>query len=200
PLLAAALRAAHARDPIGDRAIVRRLLDELAGETDRALVAADALAAARLSDDDAVPLARAARDGEPALRARLCAVISRLPDGAGWLAAWMAPAQPPEVRAAAAWAARSHPELNDLLHRLAGAGGPESPVAADAAAALAWSNHASPARWVSARLVEADGSPAAGRWAVVRAGGVSVAIRSDASGGLRIEGLPDGAVTVERAP
>jgi len=199
-LLAPALRAAHARDPIADKAIVRRLLDELAGDPARALAAADALAAARLSDEDAVPLAQAARDGEPALRARLCAVISRLSDGPGWLAAWMAPAQPPEVQAAAAWAARGHPELDEVLRRLSGAGASQSPVAANAAAALVWSKHPLHGRSVAARLQEPDGGPAAGRWAIVRGGGLSVATRSDASGGLRVDGLPDGAVTVEPAP
>ncbi|HVY41024.1 MAG TPA: HEAT repeat domain-containing protein, partial [Polyangia bacterium] len=198
-LLAPALRAAHARDPIADANLVRRLLDELTGETARALAAADALAAARLSDDDAVSLARAARDGEPVLRARLCAVVSRLSDGAGWLAAWMAPGQPAEVRAAAAWAARGHPELTETLRRLAGDGAAEGPVAANAAAALAWSKPSSPAQSVGARLLDTGGRPAAGRWAVVRGGGVSVAIRSDAAGGLRVDGLRGGAVTIEPA-
>ncbi len=117
-ILGPALRAAHARAPITDRALVRRLLDELAGQPPAALAAADALGAARLSDDDAVSLAQAARDGEPALRARLCAAVTNLSDAAGWLAAWMAPAQPLEVRAAAAWAARAHPELADVLRGL----------------------------------------------------------------------------------
>ena len=195
-VLALALRAAHAREPITDRDIVRRLLDELAGPPATALAAADALAAARVSDDDAAPLARAARDGEPALRARLCAAITRLSDGAGWLAAWMAPAQPAEVRAAAAWAARAHPELADLLRRLTDA--PEAPVAANARAALAWSRQRTSAPAVGARLVETDGTPASGRWVTVRGGGLSVAVRSDASGNVRVDGLPPGAVVIER--
>ncbi|MFL5308695.1 MAG: HEAT repeat domain-containing protein [Polyangia bacterium] len=190
--LAGALRAAHARDALTDHDIVRRLLDELAGAPAAALAAADALAAARLSDDDAAPLARAARDGEPALRARLCAVVSQLSDGAGWLAAWMEPDQPPEVRAAAAWAARPHPKLADLLRRLGD--GPDARVAANARAALAWSKHRTAAASFGARLVQTDGTPVAGRWVTVRGGDLSLAVRSDGGGGVRVDGLPAGAV------
>lgn len=194
-VIAPALRAAHARDPITDRAIVRRLLNELAGDPAGALAAADALAAARLTDQDGVPMARAARDGEPALRARLCGAVSRLSDGSGWLAAWMAPTQPPEVRAAAAWAARAHPELAEVLRGLAGAS--EAPVAANARAALAWSRQPASGPSIGARLVDTDGTPLAARWTTVRAGGVSVAARSDGSGGIRVDGLPPGPVALE---
>jgi HEAT repeat protein len=196
-LVAPALRAAHARDPIADRAIVRRLLDELTGEPAVALAAADALAVARLSDEDAAPLARAARDGEPALRARLCAAITRLSDGAGWLAAWMAPGQPPEVQAAAAWAARSHPELARVLRRLTET--PEAPVAANARAALAWPKQRTSSVSIGARVIEADGTPAAGRWMTVSGAGGSVAVRTDGRGGVRVDGLPAGPVAIEVA-
>jgi hypothetical protein len=194
-VLAGALRAAHARAAITDGDILRRLLDELGGEPAAALAAADALAAAHLSDDDAAPLARAARDGEPALRARLCAVVSRLPDGAGWLAAWMAPAQPPEVRAAAAWAARAHPKLADVLRRLSE--GPEARVATNARAALAWSRQPTSGSSIGARLVDPDGTLVAGRWVTIHGGDLSVAVRSDGGGGVRVDGLPPGAVVVQ---
>jgi HEAT repeat protein len=157
-----ALAAAHARAPLGNRQVIDRLLDQLvdaAGGEPTAAAAADALAVARLSEDDAAKLARAAAVAEPAVRARLCAAVAALPDGAAWLAAWMTASQPLEVRTAAAWAARRRPD--------APGDGP-----------------------IILRLVDTAGTPIAGRWIRLGRPDLSVLVRSDGSGRIRIDGLP----------
>lgn len=192
-MLGPALAAAHQRAPLADRALVARLLSEVGADSERALAAAGALAVARLGDDDQAPLAQAAQQAEPAVRARLCEAIARLPEGGAWLQAWMSPREPAEVRAAAAWAARRRPELGDTLRALAA--GPDEPVATDARAALGAAGTAGQAPY-AARLVDPQGTPIAGRWVTFRAGQLSVVLRSDGRGGLLAAGLPEGAVTV----
>jgi HEAT repeat protein len=158
-----ALAAAHARDPLANRRIIQPLLDALGGDAPTAAAAADALAFARLSDRDAAGLASASAVAEPAVRARLCGAVAALPHGADWLAAWAAPDQPPEVRAAAAWAARRRTRV----------------AAPDDAASGP----------ILLRLVDAAGTALAGRW--VRIGGPDLWVdaRSDGEGRIRVDGL-----------
>ena len=195
-ILGAALAVAHRQVPIADRALLARLAADVGADPERGLAAAGALAVARLGEDEQVLLAHAAQQAEPAVRARLCEAIARLPDGAAWLQAWMSPAQPAEVRAAAAWASRGRRDLADSLRALAAQ--PEGPIARNARAALAAQGSGRPAS-CAARLVDPDGTPMAGRWVTLRAGVVSIAVRSDGRGGVRAAGLPEGPVTLSLA-
>jgi len=121
-----------------------------------------------------------------------------MPDGAGWLTALLrAPDEPPEVRAAAAWAARSLDD-GDLRDALEAAGADDaSPVAANARAALAAmrDRRSRQESWVGARLRARDGTPIAGRWVTVSfAGAGEVWAVTDDAGGVRLLGPSAGAI------
>ncbi len=197
-ILAGALVAAHRDTPIADHAVLARLVVDLAGAPPQAGAAALALAAAHLEVDDRARLARVLADAEPAVRAAACAAVARLPDGHRWLAAWMSRAEPVELRAAAAWAARDQPALADTLRALAEA--PDEPVAINARAALAGSARTPGHLPLSARLTDVDGVPLAGRWVLVSAGALSVAARTDGTGAVRLTGLPDAPATLVPLP
>ncbi len=108
--LARALAAAHLEQPLADQAVVDRAIALLEEGGPTAMGAADALASARFSDGEVAALARAFADAGPALRARLCVAIARTPRGGEWLASLIAsPAEPLQVRAAAAWGASGSP-------------------------------------------------------------------------------------------
>jgi hypothetical protein len=196
PAFLGLLAAAHAAEPLESHAVVERMLQIIAAGGPSAAAAADVLAVSRLSDAEASGLARAFPESAPTVRARLCPAIARTPQGGEWLAALIAAAsEPPEVRAAAAWAARDARGARAALELAAR--GPEGPLARNARAALAAGGHAN-GGWSALRLLAADGGPRAGRWVTLAAPGIEVDVRTDEAGVARLEGLPQGAVW--RAP
>ncbi len=184
------LAAAHAGEPVGNRAVVDRMLGLVAAGGPAATAAADVLAVARLTDDQAAALARTFGESAAPVRARLCPAIARGPRGGEWLAALIAAAdEPPEVRAAAAWAARDVREARGALE--IAARGPDGPLARNARAALADPRGG---EWTAIRLGATDGAPVVGRWVTLAGGGVEIDARTDATGVARLPGLPRGAV------
>jgi HEAT repeat protein len=180
-------------------AVASALVAALAGGGPSALAAADALAAAALPESARAPLAGAFAGAAPEVRARLCPAIARLPGGGGWLGALVGDtAEPAEVRAAAAWAARGLADAESALATAASAGAADAPVAANARAARAVGGRKGPTTEI--RLRAPDGALDAGRWVAVSAGaGVVVWAVTDEAGAARIEGLPDGPLAL-RAP
>ena len=184
------LATAHAAEPLGDRAVVERVLALVAAGGPSATAAADVLAVARLTDDEAPALARAFAKSAPPVQARLCPAIARAPRGGEWLAALIAAADEPlEVRAAAAWAARDAREARRALE--IAARGPDGPLARNARAALA---DVRGGEWTAIRLGATDGTPLVGRWVTLAGGGVEIDARTDAAGVARLDGLPRRAV------
>ena len=186
--LARGLAVAHATQPLVDHsAVVDRAIALLAPGGAGALAAADLLATARLTDAEVALLARAFADAEPAVRARLCAAIAHTPHGGGWLASLIASqAEPPQVRAAAAWCARALPDARSALE--VAARGPEGPPAANARAALA-AGRGKERGGSAIRLRAPDGAPLIGRWVTLEGGGLAVAAMTDESGVARVDGL-----------
>ncbi len=197
--LVRAVAAAYAGQPSDAAGLIPDLLAAIDGGGANARAAADALAVLRISDDARAPLARAFAAADAATRARLCPAIAQTPGGGAWLASLvMADAEPPEVRAAAAWSARGNSDAKDAL--TAAAAVDDGPVSANARAALA-AGAASPAAvWAAARLAATDGSDVVGRWVTVSAaGGVVVWAKTDAEGAIRVHGLPAGAAALRAA-
>jgi HEAT repeat protein len=181
---------AHAGEPLGDRAVVDRVLGLVAAGGPSAAAAADVLAVARLTDDQATALARAFAESAAPVQARLCPALARGPHGGERLAALIAAAdEPPEVRAAAAWAVRGAREARQALE--IAARGPDGPLARNARAALA---DLRGGEWTAIRLGATDGTPLVGRWVTLAGGGVEIDARTDATGIARLGGLPRGAV------
>ncbi|HEY4396028.1 MAG TPA: hypothetical protein VGP64_18315, partial [Polyangia bacterium] len=198
------LAAAHAQEPLENHEVIAPMLELVAAGGRSAAAAADVLAVSRLSDAEAAALARAFPESAPTVRARLCAAIARLPSGREWLTALIAAdGEPPEVRAAAAWAARDVRSARAALELAAR--GSEGPLARNARAALAARSHADAdahanahAGWSAIRLLATDGAPSVGRWVTLAAPGIEVDARTDEVGVVRLDGLPPGAVW--RAP
>jgi len=189
--VARGLAAAHVGRPISDRALIDQLIAAVGDGGLSALAAADALAVAVVPTAALATLARAFGDAEPMVRARLCPAIAGTPDGGAWLAALIeAPDEAPEVRAAAAWAARGRAEARKALEAAARIG--DGPVAGNAEAALS----APPApgtAWAAVRLRAPDGAPLVGRWVTIAdPGSVAVRALTDSFGVARVAGLPDG--------
>jgi HEAT repeat protein len=185
--LVRALAGAHLQQPLVDRAVVDRAIALLGTGDASAFAAADALAAARLSRGEVTALARAFSDAAPALRARLCVAIAHTPRGGDWLASLIAsPAEPLQVRAAAAWEARALPAARPALAAVARE--LEGPLAANARAAL--SDRARGRTGSAAiRLRAPDGAPLAGRWVTLAGNGVAVQAMTDELGIARVDGL-----------
>jgi HEAT repeat protein len=204
PALARALGAAQAGRPISDAAVLQQLLDALPGDGPLPIAAADALAMTTPPAEVRVALARRFADAAPAVRARLCDAIAKMPDGGRWLAALIrAHDETTEVRAAAAWAGRSlhDGDMRDAL--AAAAGDDDAHVAANARAALAATaaGRRAPAEtWVGARLRARDGTPMARRWVAINvANAGDVWTVTDDAGAVRLRG-PSGAAFQLRAP
>jgi HEAT repeat protein len=196
PAFLGLVAAAHAKEPLENRAVISRTLELVAAGGPAAAAAADVLSVARLSEADADVLARAFAESTSTVRARLCAAIARASHGEEWLTAVLAAAgEPPEVRAAAAWAARDARGARGALE--SAARGPEGPLTRNARAALAVRGRAS-AGWSAIRLLARDGTPVVGRWVTLAAPGIVVDVRTDETGVARLDGLPRNAVW--RAP
>jgi HEAT repeat protein len=186
--IARGLATAHAERSLSDRAVIDPLIAALADGDLLALAAADALGVARIPAGAVAALARAFADAEPMVRARLCPAIASTPDGGPWLATLIAtPDEAPEVRAAAAWAARGRAEARSALEAAAREG--DGVIAQNARAAL--SAAARPATgWTAVRLRGPDESPLVGRWVTIGdGGGIAVAAVTDSLGVARIPGL-----------
>jgi HEAT repeat protein len=197
--LVRALVTAQAGRPFSDSGLLQQLIDALAGEGPLPIASAEALATSPLPAEAHAAVARRFADASPAVRARLCDAIARLPEGGPWLAALIrARDEVTEVRAAAAWAARGLDD-GDARDALAAAARDDvGPVAANARAALALASAGRRAKaetWVGTRLRARDGTPVAGRWVtfnVTNAGDVWAV--TDDAGGVRLLGPPAGAV------
>jgi hypothetical protein len=188
------LAAAGAQRPLEEPGLASSLLRALDQGGSIALAAAEVLAVSRLPDRARGELARAFATAEPAVQARLCPAIARAPEGGRWLAALLAePRLPDQVRAAAAWAARNTAAAGPALDALARGDGP---VAANARAART-ARPAAGARLTEVVVRAPDGAPEAGRWlAISAAGGVEIWGMTDPSGAVRLEGLPEGPLTL----
>ena len=193
PALARALGAAQAGRPLSDAAVLQQLLDALPGEGPLPIAAADALALTMPPAETHAPLARRFADAAPAVRARLCGAIAKLPEGGPWLAALIrARDETTEVRAAAAWAARGLHDGDARDALAAAARDDDAPVAANARAALALGpagRRAPTETWVGARLRATDGTPAARRWVAISvANAGDVWTMTDDAGAVRLLG------------
>jgi len=197
--LVRAVAAAHAGRPSDAADLIPDLLAAVDVGGANARAAADALAGLRIPDDARAPLARSFAAAEAATRARLCAVIGQTSGGGVWLASLVqSRAEPPEIRAAAAWSARGNADAKDAL--AAAAAADDGPVGANARAALAVGSASPPGAWTAARLAATDGSDVVGRWVMVSAaGGVVVWAKTDAEGAIRVHGLPAGATALRAA-
>jgi len=175
-------------------AVASALVAALGAGGPLALAAADALAAAAVPDRARAPRAAAFAAAAPDVRARLCPAIARLSGGGAWLGALVGDAaEPVEVRAAAAWAARG---LGEAESALDAATSGEGPVAANARAARAFGDRKAPPTEV--RLRTPDGTAEAGQWIAVSAGaGAAVWAVTDGTGAARIEGLADGPLSLQ---
>jgi len=196
--IARGLAAAHGERPLSDRGLIDRLVAALADGGQAALAAADALAVARVPAAAVSALARAFGDAESMVRARLCEAIASTPDGGAWLAALLtAPDEPPEVRAAAAWAARGRSEPRAALE--VATRDRDGAVALNARAALSAAGR--PGRtWTAVRLRAPDGAPLVGRWVTMAdAGGVAIEALTDSLGVARVGGLTGAGAIVLRA-
>jgi HEAT repeat protein len=187
--IARALARAHAEQPLVDRSLIDLLMGTVEEGGLPALAAADALAVARVPAGAAGALARVFADAEPMTRARLCAAIARTTGGGAWLAALIGSRdESPEVRAAAAWAARGQTSAHTALETAARAG--VGPIASNARAALA---AGSPGAMLATavRLRAPDDTPLVARWVTLRSpGGAAVEARTDLLGVARVFGLP----------
>jgi|SRR5262252_4002950 len=191
--LVRALAVAQAGRPL-DSGLVLQLIDGLVGEGLLPIATAEALAASAIPAPARPAFARRFADAAPTIRARLCEVVARMPEGAGWLAALMrAHDETDEVRAAAAWAARGLDD-GDARDALAAAVRDDVPVvAANARAALALARRPRSLIWAGARLRTPDGAPVAGRWVEITvASGEPVWAVTDDAGAVRVFGLPSG--------
>ena len=193
--LARALAGAQAGRPFADPDLLGQLIDALEGEGPLPIAAAEALAAVEIPEPAHAPFARRAAEATPAVRARLCEAIAKLPDGGGWLAALMrARDETTAVRAAAAWAARrlGDRDARDALATAARDDG-DPLVAANARAALAVAADARRSQaesWTDARLLAPDGAPVAGQWVEISAApGAPIWALTDDAGGVRVRGL-----------
>ena len=194
--LARGLAAASTGAAIGAQAVVDRLIALVDAGGRPALAAADALAFARLSDRTEGALRDAAARAEPMMLARLCPALARVSDGGARLAALIADAeQPPEVRAAAAWAARGLAPARRALEDAAR--GELEPLATNARAALAGTGAGG---WAAVRLQAPDGTPAVDRWVFFGAGATKVAAMTDETGVARVAGLDGRAAVSFEAP
>jgi len=200
PALARAIAAAQAGRPFTDETLVLQLVDALAGPGPLAIAAADALAAGPIPEGGRAAFARRFADAQPAVRARLCDAIARLPEGGAWLAALVrAHDETTEVRAAAAWAARGFDDgdVRDALE--AATRDDAAPVAANARAARAAAARSRSPQdgWFAARLRARDGTPIGGRWVAVSfANAGDVWAVTDDSGGVRLLGPTSGAASL----
>jgi HEAT repeat protein len=203
--LARPVAAAHAgpaanagrRSDADAAALVPELLASLDGGGANARAAADALALLPFPDDARGALARAFAAAEASTRARLCPAIAATSGGGTWLAALVqARDEAPEVRAAAAWAARGNADARDAL--VSAAAGGDDPVSANARAALAVGAGGPAAAWTAARLAGTDGGDVVGRWVTLTAAGGAVVVwaKTDAEGAIRVHGLPAGALVL----
>jgi hypothetical protein len=157
-------------------------------------LAADALAASSAGSLDVASglleasVRRSWQSSDPALRARLCAVMARLPGVAEALtAALLDPREAPEVQAAAAWAlaGRRDPHVLAALERARDAGHPA--VASNARAALALTTSAAAGPPVRMQLERPEGGPDTGRpWLVAQEGELAVWVRAGALGQVAI--------------
>jgi cellulose synthase operon protein C len=192
------LAAAHVGQPISDRALIDQLIVAVGEGGLSALAAGDALAVTVVPAAAVAELARAFGDAEPMVRARLCPAIAGTPDGGAWLAALIeARDEAPEVRAAAAWAARGRAEARKALEGAAHDG--DAAVARNAEAALGAPAHRGTA-WAAVRLRAPDGAPLGGRWVTIEdSGGIAVLALTDSFGVARVTGLPGGRLDLRAA-
>jgi HEAT repeat protein len=212
--IARALAAAHTDEPLAYAPAIDLLVGQLGDGGDAAEAAADALGTARLPGGRAAAVLRAFEDAEPSVRARLCGALAALAEGraardndgpaaAARLARAIGdPAELPDVRAAAAWAAGrawrlpgADGALAEALRRAAFAADPA--LAANARAALTPVDvdlkGARRRAWAGVRLLDADGAPIARRWVVLAAReGTGVWAKTGVAGTARVSGLPPG--------
>ena len=185
-VVARALAAAHAAQPISDGALVDLLVASLAHEPAEAEAAADALALARGVRGRETAVLRAFEAVAPDVRPHLCNAVAALGGSAGreQLIAIVADAgAPADVRAAAAWALPAAPDLRrDDLAQVAAlrfaltraSTSSDAAVAANAHAALAALALPAPgapagktephAAWTAVRLRARDGAALPHAW------------------------------------
>jgi hypothetical protein len=214
-VVARALAAAHAAQPITDGALVDLLIASLLHEPAEAEAAADALALSRGVRGRETAVLRAFETVAPDVRPHLCNAVAALGGSAGRerLIAIVADAgAPADVRAAAAWALPAAPDLrrDDLAEVAAlrfaltrASTSADVAVAANAHAALAVlalpdagapAGKAEPhAAWAAVRLRARDGAALAHAWLSLTAGdGITIWTQSGLDGIARLAGLPAG--------
>jgi HEAT repeat protein len=176
---------AAAGAPTGEA--LRVLADALAGDPATAELAADALAAARLTHRQATEVAAAFERGPAPSRARLCPVLAATGGGRARLGAAVADrTEDDEVRAAAAWALAGSSEANlrAILEQASHSLHPA--IAANAQAALRARRGQ---EWATVQL-GGGRPPAAGQWLwVALPGGLSLWARTGSAGRVRFSGL-----------
>ena len=206
-VIARALLAAHAAQPIESGHLAELLLQMVAAGGSEGEAAADALARVRPARGLADGIARAFDAAEPEVRPRLCPALAALGEGAGrdrLVELVSDGGTPVPLRAAAAWALATAPDLpRDDLAAMAAlrlaltrASTSFSPaVAANAAAAMAVIGRRAPGKpaAVTLRLLAPDGTPVAHEMlAVTAADGMTVWTRSGLDGGAHLSGLSPG--------
>jgi hypothetical protein len=221
-VVARALAAAHAAQPITDGALIERLVAGLAREPAEAEAAAGALALTRGVHGRETAVLRAFETAPPDVQPQLCGAVAALGGSPGRerLVAIVADTkESPATRAAAAWALRDVPDLHS--DDLAGAAAlrfaltrastsDDAAVAANAHAALAVvapETTTAGARkneprtaWAGVRLSAPDGAVLPHAWlALTAANGTTVWAQTGLDGVLRIGGLPPGPYQVRLA-
>jgi HEAT repeat protein len=214
-VVARALGAAHAAQPISDGALVDLLVASLTHEPAEAEAAADALALARGVRGRETAVLRAFEAVAPDVRPHLCNAVAVVGGSAGRerLIAIVADASAPaDVRAAASWALPAAPDLRrDDLAQVAAlrfaltraSTSSDTAVAANAHAALAVlalpaagapASKAEPhAAWAAVRLRARDGAPLPHAWlSLTAADGTTIWTQSGLDGVARVAGLPAG--------
>ncbi len=221
-VVARALAAAHAAQPITDGALVERLVAGLAREPAEAEAAAGALALARGIHGREAAVLRAFDVAPPDVRPQICGAVATLGGSAGrdrLLAIVGDTNESPATRAAAAWALPGVPDLHS--DDLAGAAAlrfaltrastsDDAAVAANAHAALAvLAPETTPAgarrnephtAWAGVRFSAPDGAVLPHAWlSLTAADGTTVWAQSGLDGVVRIGGLPPGPYQVRLA-
>jgi HEAT repeat protein len=195
PALVRGLAAAASGAPGGE--VVPPLLEALAGEPATAELAADALAAARLSHRQASEVAAAFEVAPGPVRARLCPALASSATGRARLAVALGDrAEDDEVRAAAAWAlaGTSDPGPRAALEQARASLHPA--LAANAQAALQLRRGPAAA---TVQLRSAAGRALPGQWLqATLPGGPALWARTGSAGRVRLSGL-GGPVTVSAA-
>jgi HEAT repeat protein len=186
PSLVRGLAAATGGAPSNE--VVRPLIEALGGEPVAAELAADALAAARLSHRQAQEVAGAFEGARATVRARLCPALALTAAGRARLAAAVGDrTEDDEVRAAAAWALAGATEAAPRAALEQARTSLHPALAGNAQAALQARRGAETA---TVALRTAGGRPLPGQW--LRAalpGGPSVWARTGSAGRVHLSGL-----------